>query len=258
MQRWYSTVVTVCGLYFLGSCTVITTVIETQRALLRPGITVGPGIVTTLTRLDEAAVVLLVAGFFAVAALHAFVWTPLDRAVHRERAALERAAATDALTGLLNRSAFSDRAIAALAASARHHRRGAMLMIDIDRFKQVNDTFGHAAGDQVQREIGARLNACVRADEFAGRIGGDEYAVFAPDVDAGLEAFVARIRAAVRFTLDIDGTPVTIATSIGVARFPADGFTIEALLGSADRALYEVKNTRRGGVRFASRPAVIA
>jgi diguanylate cyclase (GGDEF)-like protein len=145
-----------------------------------------------------------------------------------------------------------------MAAATRHGRSGAILMIDVDRFKRVNDTLGHAAGDRVQRELGARLAENVRAGEFAGRLGGDEFAVFAPDAADDLEAFVTRMHDALTFTLDIDGTPVPISTSIGVARFPEDGVTLDALLSNADRALYDVKKTCRGSVQYfrpASTPA---
>jgi len=254
MRKRYATVFAVCGLYFIASYVVLSAAFEVQRAALPA---VGSA-AARIQQLEVLAALLLCAGLICLAAVYTFVWAPLVRAVYAKTAALERAASIDALTGLLNRAAFTERVKAALAGSTRHQRRGALLMIDIDHFKRVNDTFGHAVGDQVQREIGARLIASVRADEFAGRLGGDEYAVMAPNIDAGLDAFVARIRDAVRFTLDLDGTPITISASIGVARFPADGFTIEALLGSADRALYTVKNGGRGGVEFASRVTAIA
>jgi diguanylate cyclase (GGDEF)-like protein len=252
MRNRYLAVFAVCCLYCVASFAVLRAAIDIRRA---PG---TDAIAARITDLDLCAATLLVAGLIALAVVYAVVWAPMERAVRAQTDALERAATIDALTGLFNRHAFGERVARALAASTRHRRHGAMLMIDIDRFKRVNDTYGHAVGDRAIRELGARLAACVRADEFAGRLGGDEFAVFAPDVDAGLDAFVARIRAAVRFSIDVDGMPVVISTSVGVARFPADGYTIEALLGSADRALYNAKRKRRGSVGFASRPVAIA
>jgi diguanylate cyclase (GGDEF)-like protein len=193
---------------------------------------------------------ILALGLATLGAVYFFILAPMERAIRSRTQELAYAASTDSLTQLLNRRAFTDRVEEAIAAASRHGRRGAILMIDIDRFKRVNDTHGHAAGDCVQRELGKRLAENVRAGEFAGRLGGDEFAVFAPDATDELDAFVTRLHDALTFTLEIDGTPVSISTSIGVARYPDDGLTLDALLSNADRALYQVKNTARGKVKY--------
>jgi len=195
---------------------------------------------------------ILALGLITLGAVYFFILAPMERAIRSRTADLAHAASIDSLTQLLNRRAFTDRVTEAIATAQRNGRRGAILMIDIDRFKRVNDTLGHAAGDRVQRELGRRLAENVRTGEFVGRLGGDEFAVYAPDADEGLDTFVTRLHDALTFTLDMDGTPVTISTSIGVARFPDDGLTIDALLSNADRALYVVKNTGRGSVRYFS------
>jgi len=212
-----------------------------------------------IQKFEYLQAMILALGLATLGAVYFFILAPMERAIRSRTADLAYAASTDSLTQLPNRRAFTDRVTEAIAGASRSGRRGAILMIDIDRFKRVNDTLGHAAGDRVQREFGARLAANVRAGELAGRLGGDEFAVYAPDASDGLETFVTRLHDALTFTLDIDGTPVTISTSIGVARFPDDGLTIDALLSNADRALYEVKNAGRGSVRyFQAPPAAIA
>jgi len=195
---------------------------------------------------------ILALGLITLGAVYLFILAPMERAIRSRTADLAHMASVDPLTQLLNRRAFTDRVTEAIATAARNGRRGAILMIDIDRFKRVNDTLGHAAGDRIQRELGRRLAENVRAGEFAGRLGGDEFAVYAPDASEGLDAFVTRLHEALTFTFDMDGTPVTISTSVGVARYPDDGLTIDALLSNADRALYVVKNTGRGSVRYFS------
>jgi diguanylate cyclase (GGDEF)-like protein len=211
-----------------------------------------------IQKFEVLQAMILALGLATLAAVYFFILAPMERAIRTRTAELAYAASTDSLTQLLNRRAFTTRVAEAMAAASRHGRSGAILMIDVDRFKRVNDTLGHAAGDRVQRELGARLAENVRAGEFAGRLGGDEFAVFAPDAADDLEAFVTRMHDALTFTLDIDGTPVPISTSIGVARFPEDGVTLDALLSNADRALYDVKKTCRGSVQYfrpASTPA---
>jgi diguanylate cyclase (GGDEF)-like protein len=211
-----------------------------------------------IQKFEVLQAMILALGLATLAAVYFFILAPMERAIRTRTAELAYAASTDSLTQLLNRGAFTTRVADAMAAATRHGRSGAILMIDVDRFKRVNDTLGHAAGDRVQRELGARLAGNVRAGEFAGRLGGDEFAVFAPDAADDLEAFVTRMHDALTFTLDIDGTPVPISTSIGVARFPEDGGTLDALLSNADRALYDVKKTCRGSVQYfrpASTPA---
>lgn len=158
----------------------------------------------------------------------------------------------DALTDLPNRALFGELAENALAAATRYGRRCALLCIDLDRFKQVNDTFGHAAGDEVLRETARRLAACVRDADVVARVGGDELNVLLPQVadDAGVEQIAARICAAVALPFSLPGGEAHIGASVGVVLAPDHGVDVHLLLSRADRAMYAAKSAGRGTWRF--------
>ena len=162
----------------------------------------------------------------------------VEAARHHERAL------TDALTLLPNREALR---IAVDLALERPRTRAALLYLDLDRFKPVNDTFGHHAGDLVLQEVARRLQSTLRAGELAARLGGDEFAVFLP---RGLEApaVAQRVLSAIEEPFLVEGHEVRIGTSIGIARFPEDGGDHDALLRVADVAMYEAKRAGRGRV----------
>jgi diguanylate cyclase (GGDEF)-like protein len=164
---------------------------------------------------------------------------------------LVRAARTDGKTGVLNGTAWTQRARMELARSRRTGRSMAVLMIDLDGFKQVNDEHGHLAGDVVLHRVAQALAAQVRRTDVVGRVGGDEFAVLLPATGAPEALIVAeRIRQDVRRVQ----TPVATAlsSSIGVAVHPyaAEG-TVEGLLAAADAALYQAKDSGRDLVRLA-------
>ena len=157
----------------------------------------------------------------------------------------------DALTGLANRHLLQDR-LAQCFTEAEKVSSFALLIIDLDGFKQINDTLGHAAGDSVLRELAQRIEQATGATGMAARMGGDEFAVV---MDVGALAddarqLAARLIEASRWPLLLDGQPAEIGFSIGVAVAPDDGTTPEQLLKSADLALYAAKRDRRGGYRF--------
>jgi len=160
---------------------------------------------------------------------------------------LERLAGTDALSGLSNRRAFTEFGETALANAARSGRPCALVMIDIDRFKSVNDRLGHAAGDTVIRALGAALAGAIRVGERAGRIGGEEFAVILPD--GGSEqamALAQRIQAVVRTMRPRAGdVPIEVTVSIGVASTHGAPCTLDELLARADRAMYAAKAAGR-------------
>jgi diguanylate cyclase (GGDEF)-like protein len=160
---------------------------------------------------------------------------------------LERLAGTDALSGLSNRRAFTEFGETALANAARSGRPCALVMIDIDRFKSVNDRLGHAAGDTVIRALGAALAGAIRVGERAGRIGGEEFAVILPD--GGSEqamALAQRIQAVVRAMRPRAGdAPIAVTVSIGVASTHGAPCTLDELLARADRAMYAAKDAGR-------------
>ena len=153
----------------------------------------------------------------------------------------------DPLTGLPNRALFHDRLGQALAHAKRRGGRVALLLLDLDRFKEVNDAFGHDAGDALLREVTGRLARRLRGCDTAARLGGDEFGVILPGVSgAGSTAGVAgAIAAAMAEPVAHGGGLVGATTSIGAALFPDDAETPVELLKSADLALYEAK--ARGG-----------
>ena len=171
----------------------------------------------------------------------------------RIEAELERLARHDALTGLANRSLFTGKADAALARMRRHGEAFAVLMLDLDRFKSVNDSFGHPAGDALLREIAQRLLNTVREVDCVARFGGDEFAVLqAPCTDqkAGVIALSDRILAAVTEPYDFNGRKLILETSIGIALAPQDGDDVDALIKHADLALYRAKAEGRNRYCF--------
>ncbi|HEV2219620.1 MAG TPA: PAS domain-containing protein [Casimicrobiaceae bacterium] len=172
--------------------------------------------------------------------------TPLKEAEQ----ALERLAQYDALTGLPNRRRFNDGIAAALQRSRRSGIPIALLFLDIDGFKGINDTLGHAAGDEVLREFARRLSTSVRATDLVARLAGDEFVIVLEGVHGREECrFVARkILAAMRGGFHAGGTPLRVTTSIGIAMGEGAATTPEGLLKRADSALYAAK--RQGRDRF--------
>jgi diguanylate cyclase (GGDEF)-like protein/PAS domain S-box-containing protein len=167
---------------------------------------------------------------------------------------LRRQATTDPLTGLLNRTAFSDRLTAAtecIDAAAPP----AVLFVDIDDFKAVNDTLGHAAGDDLLRTVAARLSADVRADDVVARLGGDEFAVLLTDAfGTRLHDVAERLLVSLRCPMDIAGSTLAVTASIGGALgFP--GTTAEWLLHSADTAMYSAKRSGKNSRRLLDAPS---
>jgi len=164
----------------------------------------------------------------------------------RMEEALQSVANTDALTGLANRVALADRIRLAIARSRRNATAFALLYLDIDRFKQVNDSHGHSAGDKLLVQFAMRLRACVRASDSVARLGGDEFIVLLEDLkdrDAALR-IAQKILEDTRTPVRIDAREVAVTTSIGVAYYAGDE-SGEELLQRADAALYEAKRSGR-------------
>lgn len=158
---------------------------------------------------------------------------------------LALAASRDPLTGLANRNGFARRLDLALAAAQRAGTGLAVLCLDLDGFKAVNDTHGHEAGDTLLQRVADRLRPALREADIVARLGGDEFAVVLPEVEARTAGQVAqRLVGELRLPYLVDGTAVTVGVSIGLAMFPQDGGGAEQLLRQADAALYEAK---RGG-----------
>ena len=148
----------------------------------------------------------------------------------------------DAVTGLPNMALFHDRLGNALAQARRHARPLAVLFVDVDEFKSVNDTHGHDIGDRVLHLTAQRLQAGIRQGDTASRRGGDEFVILALEADAHIAAGVsARIGTSVAQVCHIDGVSLTVTVSIGIALYPDDGSTPQELLKHADMAMYQAK-----------------
>ncbi|HEX9192687.1 MAG TPA: EAL domain-containing protein [Burkholderiales bacterium] len=161
----------------------------------------------------------------------------------------------DTLTGLPNRHLFHDRLLQTMAQAKRSGHPMAMLFVDLDRFKLVNDTLGHGAGDKLLKEAAARLSRCVRTGDTAGRFGGDEFGAILMDLakpgDAGLVA--QKILDALAQPFNLDGQDAFISASIGITLFPNDGDNPEALVMNADTAMYRAKEQGRNIYQFFTR-----
>ncbi|HVT51962.1 MAG TPA: EAL domain-containing protein [Dongiaceae bacterium] len=158
----------------------------------------------------------------------------------------------DALTGLPNRRMFVDRLYQVLARSKRDGTTVAVLCLDLDRFKHVNDLGGHAAGDELLRQVARRLNDSIRTEDTAARLGGDEFAVIQVGVahPDGPGIMAERLVKAISKSFDLGGQQTMIGTSIGIALYPGDGEEGEDLVRAADTALYRAKEAGRGTFRF--------
>jgi diguanylate cyclase (GGDEF)-like protein len=162
------------------------------------------------------------------------------RRVHQE---LTRRARFDPLTGLLNRTSLHERVAESIEVAQRTGREGALLFCDLDRFKPVNDTYGHAVGDRVLGVVARRLETHVRAGDTAARYGGDEFVLVA-DALAGdeLDSLIERLRRAVARPVEVDGIVVTVEMSVGRVAIPVDGSaTADRLIDAADAAMYRAK-----------------
>jgi diguanylate cyclase (GGDEF) domain len=161
---------------------------------------------------------------------------------------LRSQAEKDVLTGLPNRALFFDRLRHAMTGAAQSSSGVAVLFLDIDRFKQVNDTHGHAAGDAVLVEFAHRVRGLVRATDTMARLGGDEFAIILPKLAAiaDAERVATDILNAIRAPFQVDGMRLQVGTSIGVGFSRGDPDTPEALVGRADRKLYQAKTAGRG------------
>ena len=164
---------------------------------------------------------------------------------------IEELAFTDALTGLPNRVMLAERVEFAIAMSQRHHAPFAMLFLDLDRFKQINDSLGHVFGDRVLVEVAERLKTCVRQVDTVARIGGDEFVMLLNQTDArGAEAIARRVLEVLGQSFTLEGMSFTVTASIGIAMYPNDGALMEDLVKNADAAMYRVKERGRASFRF--------
>lgn len=176
-------------------------------------------------------------------------------AMEREQSRLRirQLAFYDALTGLPNRSLLQAKAEQCFSGAARVGAEVAVLFIDLDRFKQVNDSLGHPAGDELLRAVAARMRQVLRSSDIAGRLAGDEFVAVLPECDAEhVRWVIERLQALLAEPLMLGEATVAVSASIGVSMFPSDGRTMEALLHRADMAMYQAKSAGRGRSCFFS------
>lgn len=163
------------------------------------------------------------------------------------RQQIERRAHYDELTGLANRHLLRDRLEQAVAHARRQNHGFAVVFIDVDRFKRVNDRFGHCVGDELLRHVGARLSATLRAGDTAARLGGDEFVLLLLEVDdaAAVSTALERLYHALRQPVRIEEREFEVSCSIGCSLFPRDGIDPSSLLRQADLAMYMRKDAAR-------------
>lgn len=168
----------------------------------------------------------------------------------QREATLQQQANQDPITGLANRRLFCLEAEQVLALAQRHPQPFALLYLDLDNFKDINDRWGHAAGDTLLREVGSRLEAQARESDLLARFGGDEFVVLLQGVNLA-EGLVSgqRFQDSLAQPFVFEGHPFTISASFGIACYPEDGNTLETLLSHADRAMYRAK-ARGGGLAW--------
>jgi diguanylate cyclase (GGDEF)-like protein len=214
----------------------------------------GEGLKANTLELDE---VLLVSAIFC----GGLVIFALRRLAEQKRETARRIAAEqeirtlafhDALTGLPNRRQFDDALRAAIAAPPRAGGSHAVLLLDLNGFKRVNDVFGHAVGDEVLIRVAGRLSQCVRGGDLVARLGGDEFVVLLHDVEdlATARVTAARVLDRVNGQCQIDGTMIELRVSVGVALAPEHGREFDGLLRRADRAMYIAKAAGCGVAMF--------
>ena len=167
---------------------------------------------------------------------------------------LKYLATHDPLTGLPNRTLFSDRLHHALLLARRSNSNVAVMFIDLDGFKSVNDAFGHEMGDHVLERVARRLNSCVRESDTLARFSGDEFTLVVENITNPEDAAVIAQKIVTKLSVPLqeEGQQITITASIGISIYPDDGEDERRLLKTADEAMYRVKKATKNGFRFYS------
>ncbi|MGH8808168.1 MAG: putative bifunctional diguanylate cyclase/phosphodiesterase [Noviherbaspirillum sp.] len=179
----------------------------------------------------------------------------LESEIIERRQAEERAhelATRDPLTGLMNRRSLTERLEHAMAMAARHSQKLALLFIDLDKFKSINDTLGHDAGDELLLQVAERIGGAVRESDIIARLGGDEFVVLMeglPSYHAASEVG-RKIVAAIATPFHVHAQSIKTSASVGISLYPQDGATMHTLMRNADLAMYHAKKERRGSIQF--------
>jgi len=158
----------------------------------------------------------------------------------------------DGLTHLPNRALFNDRLRLGMAFAQRNRKKMALMFIDLDKFKPVNDTYGHGFGDLLLKEVAQRLQECLRDSDTAARIGGDEFVILLPTIESEKDASMvgAKVLFAMNQPFELGEVTVNISASIGVAVYPDHGAEEKILVNSADVAMYHAKKNGRNNVKI--------
>ena len=199
-----------------------------------------------------------VAGIFEVVLVILFIaLVPILRRVtlrlRRQMEEIERRALYDELTGLPNRTLFGDRIEQAIAAAGQEAQSAAVMLLDVDGFREVNDALGHETGDRLLQEVAGRLGETVRSSETLARLGGDEFGILlSPGSDEDATALAARIHGVLETPFALSGFPLEIAVSVGIAAYPEHGESVDTLLQHADVAMYVAKDGHAGTALYES------
>ena len=156
----------------------------------------------------------------------------------------------DSLTGLPSRTLFADRCMMALAENRRNQKKTALMMVDLDHFKDINDNLGHEAGDEVLKEVGARLESILRQTDTICRIGGDEFALLNVSLKETVKIVAKRIIDVLNKPFTLNGLKEVMTASLGIAIYPEDGKSLRTLMKHADTAMYEVKKRGRNNYLY--------
>jgi diguanylate cyclase (GGDEF)-like protein len=228
--------------------------VSVDRAITYRGVALGRVVLSAHTHGIRAAM-LRYGALLALASLGAMLATSLvtrriKARMGRAERDLEYLAYTDPVTGLPNRRCTYEALESEIAKRRADGRRLGLLLLDLDNFKVVNDTAGHAAGDRLLRQVASVLRATVRPSDHVGRIGGDEFAVIASPLEhvADLERIAQCIIEGLRHPLQVEGLEVTATASIGASAYPEDALTMSELLSNSDAALYRAKANGRDNV----------
>jgi diguanylate cyclase (GGDEF)-like protein len=237
-----------------------TKALRTYAPVAVPG---GTGVVAIfqdygpIARAAEATFVPVAAIFEVVLLLLFLTLVPILRRVtqriRRQMEEIERRALYDELTGLPNRTLFGDRIEQALAGAGQQPHSAAVMLLDVDGFREVNDALGHETGDRLLQEVAGRLGETVRSSETLARLGGDEFGILlSPGSDEDATALAARIHGVLETPFALSGFPLEIAVSVGIAAYPEHGESVDTLLQHADVAMYVAKDGHAGTALYES------
>ncbi|MGH2932583.1 MAG: putative bifunctional diguanylate cyclase/phosphodiesterase [Gaiellaceae bacterium] len=237
-----------------------TKALRTYAPVAVPG---GTGVVAIfqdygpIARAAEATFVPVAAIFEVVLLLLFLTLVPILRRVtqriRRQMEEIERRALYDELTGLPNRTLFGDRIEQAIAAAGQEPHTAAIMLLDVDGFREVNDALGHETGDRLLQEVAGRLGETVRSSETLARLGGDEFGILlSPGSDEDATALAARVHGVLESPFSLSGFPLEIAVSVGIAAYPEHGESVDTLLQHADVAMYVAKDGHAGTALYES------